>query len=104
MKVVAQPVWRDDEEYLVLLTVSLIHSPVPDFGSFRLQFIPDAANVRDQHRRAILRRISAIDGKTHANAIAFKNDCRGRLVEPLDFGHAEMLPIPLGCGVEIRDR
>src|SRR6266404_1857690 len=104
MKVVAQPVGRDDEEYLILLTISLIHAPVPDFGSLRLELILHASNVRDQHRRAILRRISAIDGKTDPNAIALKNDRRDRLVEPLDFGHAEMLAIPLRCGIEIRDR
>src|ERR1051326_705913 len=101
MKVVAQTVRCDDEEYLMLLTGSLVHAPVPDFRSFRLELILQASNVRDQHRRAILRRISAINRETDPNAVALKNDRRDRLVEPLDFPHAEMLAIPLGCGIEI---
>ena len=44
-EVVAQPVRRDDEEYLIFLTISFIHAPVSDFDSLHLELILDALNV-----------------------------------------------------------
>jgi hypothetical protein len=104
VKIVAQAVWRDDEKHLELPPVSLIHAPVPDLSSFGLELLLNPANVRDQHGRSILGRISSGDGKTDSSAIALQNHGRDRLLQLLDFGHAEMFAIPPGGGIEIRNR
>lgn len=41
VKVVAQPVWHDDEEHLALLTIMLVDAPVSDLGSPRFKLVFD---------------------------------------------------------------
>ena len=64
MKVVAETVWRRDEEHLELRSTPLIDLPVPSFHSARLKVAPHIADSRDEYGSSILSRIPAIDLET----------------------------------------
>ena len=45
VKVKAKSIWGDDEEDLKLLTLSFLHSPIPNLNPVCLEFFFDTVNV-----------------------------------------------------------
>jgi hypothetical protein len=101
VKVIAQPVRRNDEKYLVPLAVALIDTPVPYLHTARFQITSYRFNVRHQDGRAVLSGIAAIDGESDPGAIAFENDGWHGLIEALDFAHAKVICVPLRCPIDV---
>jgi hypothetical protein len=103
VKVITQTVGRDHEEHLVLLSISLIDTPVSDLCSVCLEFVFYRSNVRHKDGRTILRRIATVYGETDAGPVTLEDHRWDWLITPFNFRQAEMLGIPLRGRIEIRD-
>src|SRR5688572_21198549 len=102
-KVVAQPVWCDDEEYLELLTVPFIDAPLPDLGASCLELVLQSADVRHGDGGTILPRVASAESETDPRTVTLQDDRRHRAITTLDFPHPEVLAIPARGLIEIRD-
>jgi hypothetical protein len=103
VKVIAQPIRRDDEKHLESLAVSFIDAPIPDPDAVRVEFVSHPSNIRHQYRCTVLSGIAAIDGKSEPRTVALENDSWYWLLKPVDFPHAKVFGVPLRRTVEIGD-
>jgi hypothetical protein len=103
VEIIAEPVRCDDKEYLLLLAVALIDTPISYLRAPSLKLIFETADIRHEHGRTILGRIATVDRKAEPRPVALEDNRRDRLGKAFNFHHAKMLAIPSRGGIQIGD-